>query len=205
MRFILPFVLHQPVGIRKVRDPLDGTEQNARERIIDAAEEVVIREGARHVTLDAVVQEAGVSKGGFIYHFKNKEALLQAMLDRLVMRTETNRRQKCEMLEKGQGMGIIAYVLASLAQDDKTRKVGGAILAAAAHAPKLLLPFYEEYRRLLDEFGRDGLSPAKAGVIMLAVDGLRLMDLLPYSPLRADERKDVIEEIIRMAKGERQG
>jgi AcrR family transcriptional regulator len=182
---------------------LDGSESNVRERIIDAAEDIVVCQGARHVTLDAVVQRAGVSKGGLIYHFKNKEALLQAMLDRLVARTDANRRQKCEMLDKGRGMGIIAYVLASLAQDDKTRKVGGAILAAAAHAPKLLLPFYEEYRKLLEEFGRDGLSPARAAVIMLAVDGLRLMDLLPFSPLSTDERKDVIEEIIKMAKGEK--
>ena len=35
------------------------------------------------MTLDAVAQRAEVSKGGLLYHFPSKEALLQAMLARL--------------------------------------------------------------------------------------------------------------------------
>ena len=37
---------------------------NTRERIIEAAEQVVIEAGTRHLTLEAVASKAGVSRGG---------------------------------------------------------------------------------------------------------------------------------------------
>ena len=39
------------------------------------------RDGAQALTLDAVAAEAGVSKGGLLYHFKTKRELLDAMLE----------------------------------------------------------------------------------------------------------------------------
>ena len=52
--------------------------------ILDAAEAIVIQSGAAHMTLDAVARQAGISKGGLIYNFPTKEALLLAMVDRMV-------------------------------------------------------------------------------------------------------------------------
>src|SRR5690348_11094601 len=56
--------------------------RSARERLLDAAERVVAESGATHLTLDAVAKSAGVSKGGLLYHFPSKEALLEGMLAR---------------------------------------------------------------------------------------------------------------------------
>ena len=42
---------------------------DTRRRLLDAATAVVRRDGARALTLDAVAAEAGVSKGGLLYHF----------------------------------------------------------------------------------------------------------------------------------------
>ncbi|MDF2499266.1 MAG: hypothetical protein K0Q86_2898, partial [Arthrobacter koreensis] len=55
----------------------------ARERVLSAYEDLLINEGPRGATLDAVTALAGVSKGGLLYHFKNKEALATGILDRL--------------------------------------------------------------------------------------------------------------------------
>ncbi|VXB00685.1 Regulatory protein, tetR family [Microbacterium sp. 8M] len=56
---------------------------HARERVIDAYEALLISEGERAATLDAVARAAGVSKGGLLYHFSSKEELASAMLARL--------------------------------------------------------------------------------------------------------------------------
>ncbi|HZB75928.1 MAG TPA: TetR family transcriptional regulator, partial [Solirubrobacteraceae bacterium] len=40
-----------------------------REALLDAAIRVIRRDGAQKLTLDAVAAEAGVSKGGILYHF----------------------------------------------------------------------------------------------------------------------------------------
>jgi len=55
--------------------------QQTRERILQAARDVVMEGGAGHLTLDAVVARAGMSKGAFLYHFKTKRDLLLTMID----------------------------------------------------------------------------------------------------------------------------
>jgi len=62
-----------------VSDPRTGT----RDRLIDAYCDLVAASGARSATLDAVAARAGVSKGGLLYHFGSKDALLSGVLDRL--------------------------------------------------------------------------------------------------------------------------
>ena len=55
----------------------------ARDAVLDAFETLLIDVGERAATLDAVAKKAGVSKGGLLYHFPNKEALIEVLLDRL--------------------------------------------------------------------------------------------------------------------------
>ena len=47
------------------------------------------RGGPQALTLDAVAAEAGVSKGGLLYHFASKPALLEALFDRWLTAFET--------------------------------------------------------------------------------------------------------------------
>ncbi len=65
-----------------------------RDRVLDAAETMARGEGSANLTLDAVANKAGVSKGGLLYHFPSKDALLAAMIGRHVDRIE----QRCVQL-----------------------------------------------------------------------------------------------------------
>src|SRR3954447_24115640 len=55
----------------------------SRERILDAYADLLITEGERHATLEAVATRAGVSKGGLLYHFPSKDQLAAGLCDRL--------------------------------------------------------------------------------------------------------------------------
>jgi AcrR family transcriptional regulator len=79
--------------------------------ILDAAEAVVLESGARHMTLDAVAVKAGVSKGGLLYHFPTKDALLRAMLDRLRKQLDEAWKKKCKGVKEGPGRKIKASIL----------------------------------------------------------------------------------------------
>ena len=48
-----------------------------RARIRVAAAKVIERDGAGHLTLEKVAAEADLSKGGLLYHYPSKDALLQ--------------------------------------------------------------------------------------------------------------------------------
>ncbi len=58
--------------------------QLTRERILQAARELVLEEGASRLTLDAVVVRAGLSKGAFLYHFKTKRDLFVTLIDEMI-------------------------------------------------------------------------------------------------------------------------
>ena len=55
----------------------------AREKVLDAFEHVLLIEGERAATMDRVAAEAGVSKGGLLYHFASKVALEEALIERM--------------------------------------------------------------------------------------------------------------------------
>ena len=172
---------------------------SSREVILDAAEAVVLESGARHMTLDAVAARAGVSKGGFLYHFPTKEALLRAMLERLIKHLGERRKEKCKGLKEGPGREIKAFILSRVERDPKMERIGSAVLAAAAHDPKLLQPARDEIRRSLSEIMQPGLSFTRAVVIFFAVQGLKLTELLSLSPLKIKERKEFVKELLKLA------
>lgn len=53
-----------------------------RDRIVDVAVRFIARNGARGTSLADIAAEAGVSQTGLLYHFRSKEALLNAVMDR---------------------------------------------------------------------------------------------------------------------------
>lgn len=59
-----------------------------------AAERLVDRHGAARLVLSAVAEDAGVSKGGLLYHFGTKDELIAAMLDWRFARFDDNRSRK---------------------------------------------------------------------------------------------------------------
>ncbi|MEC3975667.1 TetR/AcrR family transcriptional regulator [Amycolatopsis sp. H20-H5] len=63
---------------------------SAKERILDAYEEILMDSGPGVITLESVAAHAGVSKGGLLYHFGSKDALLDGLMDRLVRLTEAD-------------------------------------------------------------------------------------------------------------------
>ncbi|WP_269457800.1 TetR/AcrR family transcriptional regulator [Microterricola viridarii] len=59
------------------------TPSSTRDRLLDAFEAILIEQGEKAATLDAVAARAGVSKGGLLYHFGSKDALVDGQLARL--------------------------------------------------------------------------------------------------------------------------
>mgnify|MGYP001765689255 CR=1 len=58
--------------------------QETRNRILDAAVEVFNRNGVAETSLNDIAREAGVTRGAIYWHFANKVAMFDAMIERLV-------------------------------------------------------------------------------------------------------------------------
>ncbi len=63
--------------------PRPNVSEQRKNQILDAAMQVFARLGFHKARMDDVAQEAGVSKGLLYWYYKNKDALIAAILDRL--------------------------------------------------------------------------------------------------------------------------
>ncbi|WP_369587548.1 multidrug efflux system transcriptional repressor MtrR [Kingella oralis] len=55
--------------------------QKTRQHLLDAALEVFWRDGVTRASLQAIAQEAGVTRGALYWHFKNKEDLFETLFE----------------------------------------------------------------------------------------------------------------------------
>jgi TetR/AcrR family transcriptional regulator, transcriptional repressor for nem operon len=98
-----------------------GTE--TRERILEIAEASVLAKGFGATSIEEVIAEAGITKSGFFYHFKDKNELARAMLVRYV---EENDRVFDDVFGRGRqlsddplqafliGLKLLAEIMADL-------------------------------------------------------------------------------------------
>lgn len=62
--------------------------ENTRQRLLEAALSVFAQRGYERATVDAIVQEAGFSKGAFYVHFESKEDLFWTMFEERMVRQQ---------------------------------------------------------------------------------------------------------------------
>lgn len=86
---------------------------NSSEHILDTYVDLLIHTGERAATLDAVATAAKVSKGGLLYHFSSKKALLEALAERTLTLAEEDFEAMAQASE-----GASAYYINSSTPDN---------------------------------------------------------------------------------------
>ncbi|MBM3465050.1 MAG: TetR family transcriptional regulator [Armatimonadetes bacterium] len=151
-----------------------------RQELLETANRIVHEEGAAALTLDAVARRSAVSKGGVLYHFPTKEALVAAMLDALDERFEAALAERATGTEPGRWLR--AYVDATLDEEQYGAEVLAGLAAAIAANPRLLDPLRERAMGWQRSAVGDGVDEVTATIIRLAVDGLWFADLFNLAP-----------------------
>ncbi len=142
-------------------------------KIIGAAARVTQRLGAGNLTLEKVAEEAGVSKGGLLYHYASKRALLEGMLAYLLTQMEAR------LVEPREERELADYILLDAQPSNEERAISQVLLAAAAEDPELMNPAREFLGKLLADAQ---MHSRQATLLLLAAEGLRFMDVLNLLP-----------------------
>jgi AcrR family transcriptional regulator len=160
-----------------------------RSAILEAAERVVTAKGVASLTFEEVAREAGVSKGGVLYHFRSKDALTEAMVERFVERFDAAFEAAARDDQNPTGRRVRAYVRATVGEPPLTGELfdraNGAITAALAKYPERLEAVRLQSERTQREIESDTLDPVLATIIRLAIDGLWLAEnfnLMRFDP-----------------------
>lgn len=167
-----------------------GKAEGRREEILQAAGAVLVEWGVEKLTLDAVAERAGVSKGGLLYHFRSKDALLLAMVERLMALSDASIEAELERGGESEGTPgryLRAYVRScisedgSLSEDDQeTMAVGIVLLGAVTRQPRLLQAMSALDKRWQQRIDNDGLDRNVALVLRTAADGFWMSMLLGF-------------------------
>jgi AcrR family transcriptional regulator len=176
---------------------------DARTRILDAAERIVQAKGVAGLTLDAAAKEAGVSKGGLLYHFGSKEALLIGLLTRLATYIEADFQGVLAQQPAGKGRTARAMLAWTFDHPDSVceqhERAAGVFLAAFHQDPALLDPIRRVFDRVRASLREDGLPPGHAMAVMAACDGLfmsRVFEMYELSDEEGRALRDALTTLI---------
>lgn len=159
----------------------------AREGALDAYETLLINEGERAATLDAIAQLAGVSKGGLLYHFASKDALVEGLLDRLTHRV-TGDIAAMNSAEEG----VVDYYLrTSTSLDDPLDRtlIATSRLAQAGDAAATAM-MHTVRNRWADAIRPHVRDAAALDLVMLVSDGLYFNNSLDGQAANHASRED---------------
>ncbi|WP_427162231.1 TetR family transcriptional regulator [Aliinostoc sp. HNIBRCY26] len=172
-----------------------------RKALLEAAGRVMVAHGSKALTLEVVAREAGVSKGGLLYHFPNKEALISGMLQQLIDEKTLllEHELKQDDAPNTPGHWLRAYIRSYRKFDADSIAIHFSFLAAIAENPELLEPVQKQladWQQLIED---SGLNPAMATVIRLALDGLTFVHIFGLGTPDESLQQQVIETLLKLA------
>jgi AcrR family transcriptional regulator len=180
-------------------DPIRG-RKSSREKILDAAAELVSEIGAGRLTLDAVAEKAGLSKGGLLYNFPTKEALLQGMIQRMIDQVSSQKEALRRQAAPGPNLEarVATTALLNMCCDGKMKEIATGLLVASAENPRLLDPVRQVIGETLLSLKNTSEDLDAALLAWLAVEGLSNLEMHGVSPFSNEDRDRIVKAIDRL-------
>jgi len=173
--------------------------QDARERVLNAAEARLLARGPAGLVLDAIAADAGISKGGLLYHFRSKEALVAGLCDRMLARFDAELEALASVDPEPRGAFTRAYLGSTVTDEgkpaDNSAQLMAGILATLGRDSVHLEKVREHFARWHERLERDGIDPVRAKLVRLAADGLWLSALLGLSQIDPAASADVLHAL----------
>ncbi len=171
---------------------------SAKQTMLDAAQAVVLEQGAGRLTLDAVARKAGASKGGVMYHFPTKQALLSALGERMIARNQQRHAEFMRELPMTPSGLLTAHVQNSTSAADSDDRTNTALLAVLHGAPELADAARSYFKTLFGQLTK-GADFEHVALIYLASEGLWLLEMLNLLPLNKPQRALMSQRLLQMA------
>ncbi|MFD0957309.1 TetR/AcrR family transcriptional regulator [Virgibacillus alimentarius] len=180
------------------------SKNDTRSKILKAAAYIVQSDGILSLTLEAAAKQAGVSKGGLLYHFPSKDALVAGMVQHPMQNYIDNIEKNVDQdtLQHGRGRWTRSFIKGTFEQSNPDKHMDAGLMAAATINRDLLKPVQDAYEQWQDHIDNDGLDPINATILRLAVDGLWFSEIFELAPLEDDRRQRVLERLIQLTKEE---
>ncbi|MTI45615.1 TetR family transcriptional regulator [Roseibium hamelinense] len=165
--------------------------------ILDSALDIVREAGALSLTIDAVAERSGFSKGGVLYNFPTKDALIAAMVQRLADRfaEEIETARASHMRSKSPTLAAMVDVTEIWLRENKS--IARAILVTHMKSPNLIDSFMALKKRLKDAIRAEHPDFSEALAIWCSLEGLHFADAHGVMLHTDDERTGIFANLRR--------
>lgn len=167
-----------------------------RDKVLDAAEDIVIKQGAAALTIDAVAKSMGISKGGVQYCFGNKEALIDAMFDRWSYSYDQIFNREIEKDDSPENR-INAHRLATYEHDKTAIAKGAALMASLLQTPEYLESTRTWYRDRLHNLDTSTEQGKRARLMFLATEGAFILRYFGLMDIDDNEWQEMFRDMSR--------
>jgi AcrR family transcriptional regulator len=165
-----------------------------RDAILDAAEAIIGEAGAGQLTFDQVAARAGVSKGGVLYCFPSKSALIAAMMERDLKRFEA---EVAARHGADGGDRLKARIDATRDESEAMAARAASLMAALVEVGDEAEPLRADYRGWLDSF-RDDAEGRRRRLAFLACEGIFMLRGLGILDIDAKEWDAIFDDIAQL-------
>ncbi|MBO1901025.1 TetR family transcriptional regulator [Leucobacter weissii] len=147
------------------------TADETRRLALSAAARVIRQHGAA-APLDLIADEAGLSKGGVVYHFASKDQLLSALAQEQFDAFRAEVEAQLAHDDTGPGRLVRAYIRASLVpQDAEELRERFALITQLLTVPSVLELARQDDLRWSEDLERDGVPEPVRVLVLAAADG----------------------------------
>ena len=173
--------------------------ERVRAQLLEASAHMILAQGVAGLTLDAVAQMAGVSKGGLLHHFASKQALLDALYNELLeqMDAQISNAMKKDPLTFGSFSRAYITVNTAASSQKKQARLIEVMMLESLSQEKMRQRWDTWLEQRLQKSGPEERS-ARLMLARYAADGLWLNDLLHPAQPGARQRKTIIRQLLAM-------
>ena len=185
---------------------------SSRDRLLDAAAGFVASQGIQNLTIEAVAAAAKVTKAGLVYHFKTRDDLLAALIERVVGELDMLDLRAQEARDAREADDSAKPLKSSMAELSKLtfdmpedrRLLLANLLAATSLYPHLAGPVRDFFSRSYARVAQSGPDAGQVLALVVALDGIALLEVLNlhrFTPEQRQVLRDTLESAIRKLPG----
>ncbi|WP_082733738.1 TetR/AcrR family transcriptional regulator [Polycladidibacter hongkongensis] len=179
----------------------NGKAARTREHIVKTAVEYINEHGAIF-SLEEIARHAGVSKGGLLYNFPSKVALIRAIVAHFVADLEATVAEAEARLSQdpypNKLMRALLVGLSEKCQENEGPHSG--MLAAIVDDPDMLDPVRDFHSRVYNRIMAESEHPELARFAYMAVEGIRAQQIFQILPVAEGETVHMLQWMDRALK-----
>lgn len=179
-------------------------KDNARDRLINCMMDIVRDEGAAALTYDNLVTKSGLTRGGILYHFPSKEAMLKGLVDHFLEQEWGKVEKRWEKNGKTPDGLLKAELECAIEADDKDQQISTSLLPVVIQNPAMMKEIQHIVEERYKNLDQASVGFEKAAIILLVIDAFEMSKAFGFTLLSEKKRKKILNLLCKLVEGKKQ-